>query len=38
MRPSLEVPTALYLPINQLPALVSTIGRVTAKLKTLRGD
>ena len=36
MRPALEVPTALYLPINQLPALVTTIGQVTAKLKTLR--
>ena len=38
IRPALEVPTALYLPISQLPALVAAIGRVTAKLKTLRGD
>lgn len=36
-RPVWEVPTTMYLPSSELPSFVRAVGRLTAKLKQLRG-
>jgi hypothetical protein len=37
-KPLLQVPTTLFVPVSDLPALAAAVTEVTAKIRTLRGS